>query len=325
MTNSKTEVLLEIIKKSDIFKSCISLFTILSGAFYAISSFIFYWLERSYLAFWGIPKEFIHKSSTYFLYNLITAFITVGLLMFFSFCFYQIVNAVISSNRTTETSHVKLKKVWRAGTYIFASIILLVFYFVVIHTILYLYINGTTGYTIYYFQILHDWEYKVMVVSLSFVFSSLTYLIGFCFSPAKKAENDAFAEKKHKVKPPKSLFYILTILLIISMISVPVQIYKSYIDQYKATTTFETIENSNYVILYKDAETFVVKPCLIIDNTIYINRDIYQLIDSKEPIVQTITLQKTSTEPVFQFKTGHEFTTLLETQSENNSVYITDS
>ena len=58
-TESTLGTIKDISKKNINLNTVLATIPILSSIFYALSRFVQYWLEISYLSFWNIPKEFI--------------------------------------------------------------------------------------------------------------------------------------------------------------------------------------------------------------------------------------------------------------------------
>ena len=308
MSNENQKSPFDIIKNRDAVKTFSTLASILTGVFYAILKFFYYWVERSYLAFWHLPKEFIHSNSNSFIYELISTAIAVSIVFFFSYCFYQLKKETINALKI-KREFIKTCCIWAIRILFFIAIAL--FYTIIFHTLCYLYIKGTEGLSISYFSILLDNKYVFMLLFMVVLFSTLTLLIGFLYSPMNKDKQNDKLDKVKEFKHPKLYFCSLVLIVIVFSILSLLSTYNSYIEQYQSTTTFDTIENSDNVVLYKDTDTFVVKEYFIIDETIYINRDTYQLSDAKDVPIKTITLAKTSSEPVFRIISNDEFQNLI--------------
>lgn len=91
--------------------------------------------------------------------------------------------------------------------------------------------------------------------------------------------------------------------------------YNSLIEQYKNTTTFDIIDNQ-YVVLYKDTDTFVVKNCCVHEGeAIYIDSDAYRLMDAKGVDVQTIHFTREGNDPVFYRLSSEEYAEHLASES----------
>lgn len=317
MSNENIKFPFNIIKNHDVVKTFCALASILTGAFYAIFKFFYYWVERSYLAFWHLPKEFIHSNSNSFIYELITTAIAVSIIFFFSYCFYQLKKETINALKINE---IKKKCIKDFCTYLIRFLFLIaiiLFYASLFHTLFYLYIKGTTGLSLSYSSILSDTKYTFILLFFAALCSTITYLIGFLCSPMNKNKQNAESNKAKEFKHPKLYFCSLILLVIIFSILSFLSTYNSYIEQYQSTTAFDTIENSDNVVLYKDTDNFVVKEYFIIDETIYINRDTYQIINAKNLPIKTITLTKTSSEPVFRIIPNEDFQDLIKETNSN--------
>lgn len=314
MSNENIKFPFNIIKNHDAVKTFCALAPILTGAFYAIFKFFYYWVERSYLAFWHLPKEFIHSNSNSFIYELIATAIVVSIVFFFSYCFYQLKKEAIDALKIKKKC-IKTCCIWIIRILFFIAINL--FYAFLFHTLYYLYIMGTEGLSIPYFSNLHDGQYLFSLFFMTILFSGLTYLIGFTYSSTIRDKQKIESNTEHEFQHPRLYFCSLVLLVIICLIAIFFSTYNSYIEQYQSTTTFDTIENSDNVVLYKDTDTFVVKEYFIIDETIYINRDTYQIIDAKNLPIKTITLTKTSSEPVFRIISNDEFQKLINETNPN--------
>lgn len=281
------------------------------------SSSFYYWVERSYLAFWHLPKEFIHSNSNSFIYELISTAIAVSIVFFFSYCFYQLKKETINALKINKIKKKCIKGFLTYLVHILFLIAIILFYALLFHTLFYLYEKGTTELSFSYFPILLDKEYTFILLFLAALCSALTHLIGFLCSPINKDKQNDESDKVKKFKHPKLYFCSLVLIVIVFSILSLLSTYYSYIEQYQSTTTFDTIENSDNVVLYKDTDTFVVKEYFIIDETIYINRDTYQIIDAKNLPIKTITLTKTSSEPVFRIISNDEFQNLINETNPN--------
>lgn len=314
MPNENQKFPFNIIKNHDAIRTFCALAPILTGVFYAIFKFSYYWVERSYLAFWHLPKEFIHSNSNAFIYELIASSIVVSILFFLSYCFYQLKKEAINTIKI-KRKYIKKCCVWSIR--ILFVIIIITFYTLLFHTLYYLYIKGTENLFFSYFSILLDEEYIYTLLFMAAFFGTLTLLIGFIYASPSRDKQKEESDNEKEFNYPKLYFCSLVLLVIFFAIAILFSTYNSYIEQYRSTTTFDIIENSDKVILYKDTETFVVKDAFIIDEAIYINRDSYQLIDAKDLPIKAITLAKTSSEPVFHIISNAEFQTLI-TESNSN-------
>lgn len=314
MSNENPKSPFNIIKNHDAVKTFCALSPIITGAFYAIFKFFYYWVERSYLAFWHLPKEFVHSNSNSFIYELIAVAIVVSVIFFFSYCFYQLKKEAINALKIKRKC-IKTFCIWVIRILFFVAITL--FYAILFHTLYYLYIMGTEGLSIPYFSNLHDDQYLFSLFLMAILFSGLTYLIGFAYSSTISDKQKTESNTEHEFQHPRLYFCLLMLLVIICLIATLFSTYNSYIQQYQSTTTFDTIENSDCVVLYKDTETFVVKEAFIINETIYINGDSYQLIDAKDLPIKAITLTKTSSEPVFRIISNDEFKNLINKSNPN--------
>lgn len=314
MSNENIKFPFNIIKNHDAVKTFCALAPILTGAFYAIFKFFYYWVERSYLAFWHLPKEFIHSNSNSFIYELIATAIIASVIFFFSYCFYLLKKEAINALKIKRKC-IKPCCIWVIRILFFIAIAL--FYSILLHTFGYLYIEGTEGLSISYFSNLHDAQYLFTLFVMTILFSGLTYLIGFAYSSTIRDKPKTESTKEKEFKHPKLYFCSLVLIIIVFSILSFLSTYNSYIEQYQSTTTFDTIENSDNVVLYKDTDTFVVKKYFIIDETIYINRDTYQIVAAKNLPIETITLTKTSSEPVFRIISNDEFQNLINETNSN--------
>ena len=314
MPNENPKFPFNVIKNHDAVRTFCALAPILTGVFYAIFKFTYYWVERSYLAFWHLPKEFIHSNSNSFIYELITTAIAVSIIFFFSYCFYQLKKETINALKIKREC-IKKCCIWAIRILFFIAIAL--FYTIIFHTLFYLYIKGTTEFSFSYFSIPSDKAYISILLLMTALFSIITYLIGFLYSSPNTDKQNAESNKTKEFKYPKLYFCSLMLLVIVFSILSFLSTYNSYIEQYQSTTAFDTIENSDNVVLYKDTDNFVVKEYFIIDETIYINRDTYQIINAKNLPIKTITLTKTSSEPVFRIIPNEDFQNLIKETNSN--------
>lgn len=336
-TESTTENIKDTAKKDINWNSVFTVTSTLSASFLAFAGFMRYWVEAAYLNFWSIPLEFMHPKDNSFIYNLVTMIVIAIITLFISYVIYIIYKNIEIS--TVRKVCVKFKKA------IFV-ISVFAFIFIIIDTILCLYLmsKADTGtFTVALLAIHHNKEMKILLLVSSAIFTFMLFGVGRAISPSiaktseKAPKNDQTkkdhptkrqSNRKKKVnskkcrfckrkknkenidKNPALLKFIGILLICILVFSYGFYLYMFLLQQYKNTTSFEIIDEK-YVVLYKDTESLIIKPCLIDDNTIYIDNDTYQLIDAKDTKIQTISFEKNGEESVFKRLASDDFQNLI--------------
>ncbi len=326
-TESTLGTIKDISKKNINLNTVLATIPILSSIFYALSRFVQYWLEISYLSFWNIPKEFIHENDKSFIYNFVTIIAIVTIVLLIAYVIYKIYKKI------EFTSECKVCIGFKKALLIF---IVFSSFCIGIGAILCLYLISKADigtFRIAIQIIFYDCNIRILLLFLSAIFTFTLFLLGYMISPRaakistetstdnktrKNHSKKCLFHRKEKNNPKKSHIFLKLIsllLIIISVLFYSVYLYTVLLQQYKNTTNFEMIDEK-YVVLYKDTENFVVKQCLIDDNTIYIDNDAYQLIDTKDKKIQTIRFKKTGEESVFKRLSSEEFQNLI---NESNS------
>lgn len=322
-----TETIKDIAKKDINWNTVLAAIPILSSIFYAIARFIQYWIEISYLNFWSIPTEFIHTNDKSFIFNLVTIICAVIIATLISYCIYHIFLIIKNSK----------KRIFKKVLYglLLVGIVFLVL-FIIIAVLFCLYLmskadSGTFGTALS--VVAHDGSVVFFCAFLSAIFTMTLFCLGSMISsktvktnpkltndsPPKHKKGKKEKDKKDKKANAKNrktiVIFIISLITIGSILGYGIYLYTVLLQQYKNTTAFGIIEGK-YVVLYKDTENLVVKQCLIDDNSIYIDNDTYQLIDTKNTKIKTIKFNKNGEEPVFKRLSSEEFQKLI---SETNS------
>lgn len=299
-TESTLEIIKDVPKKSKNWNIVLAAIPILSSIFYALVRFIQYWVEISYLSFWNIPKEFIHKDDQSFVYNFIA---TISLAILSIFISYSIYQTGISIQKH------KHHKFLSIAFFIFVCATMLALIVAVISISLISEADNATL-TDAIKVIFKDTGFTALLVILSAGCTLMLNFLGFiCSESILSSDTSTKFLQKHKWFIMCVLFFAFTIYSTYSIGSYKIQ-------QYQSTIEFNIIDRQ-YVVLYKDTETFVVKQCLIDDNIIYIDNDTYQLIDTKDKKIQTIRFKKTGEESVFKRLSAEEFQNLINESNSN--------
>lgn len=279
-------------------KEIASALTILSPLIYGIAS----GLDYLYLLFWDIPFEFLHKESNYYVFLFVAVVCFAAVLGFIS----SVIN--LMQTRVLHSKH-KIGK----SILLFILVLLFSFVLIVISAAAILYAGSDNAPLIkILFYLFYDHKTLFTLIFLSVYFTVLFYLIGFSVIPLTNKEKKEKPNESSKNRIILSGFVLLTSILI----AVGVFAYM-LVNTYKNTTTFDIIDNQ-YVVLYKDMDTFVVKECCIHrdgeNDKIYINTDAYRLIDAKDIEVQTIHLSSEDKQ-VFDLCTAEEYAEHLASES----------
>lgn len=275
--------------------------SVLSVILSGVASFIQYWWDALYLRFWHISTDFIHTSERSFIYYLA---LLIGLTVIFFFISW---GANRAYKLILHKSHNKKKARW---FWIFVGFInILLFYF--LFSILIWIDSDTLSFSFAWVIDIANMANFILVIIFGIIFAWLMFYVGHIFSTTGLTKNER-----------KNFLYKHIVSTIGIVVTLTVLLGGSYILIYrfqscKNTTTFDIIDNQ-YVVLYKDTDTFVVKECCIHrdgeNDKIYINTDAYRLIDAKDIEVQTIHLSSEDKQ-VFDLCTAEEYAEHLASES----------
>ncbi len=298
----------------------VTAFSAVSAGLLAVFSFIAYWFEVSYLNFWDIPTDFIHADNKDGIYRIIAAVCVSAVILFISYH----ANAFVT----------QIKCIWGKLVCLIVVYILYSIYCCMVFTF---WLMSSTDVSLDYWDTFITWmclpPYCILIFLIAFIlivpiFSNVLYSILSAiihFFRRKNLNNSKCSSKKNRKKREKrtseekyKLFMsVMYLILATAFIFLCFAIYDSLINQYENTTTFDIIDNQ-YVVLYKDTDTFVVKECCIHrdgeNDKIYINTDAYRLIDAKDIEVQTIHLSSEDKQ-VFDLCTAEEYAAHLASES----------
>lgn len=263
--------------------AAISVFSIVLGG---IAALIRYFGEALYLSFWGISIDFAHTSNKSFLSEIL---LIVGLSLILLLLSYGIKKLF---DQSQDAEHRVLKH-----AILFVCICALtIFIFCFLFAFLSWVQSDDTKFTFHM-----DSSFWVLAVLFGILFTGIAHYIGWklytVMRPYKNMK-ELFNKKGRRILAALAITVIF--------------VGGSYVLTYrfqtcKDTTTFDIIDNQ-YVVLYKDTDTFIVKECCIHENNmIYIDMDTYRLIDAKNVEVQTIRLNPIGGGQAFRRLSSEEY------------------
>lgn len=271
--------------------AAISVFSIVLGG---IAALIRYFGEALYLSFWGISIDFAHTSNNSFLSEIL---LIVGLsliLLLFSYGVKRLFNQLQGAKHRV-LRHILLFLLLCALT---------IFIFCFLFAFLSWVQSDDTKFTFHM-----DSSFWVLAVLFGILFTSIAHYVGwklYTITRPYKGIKDLLNKRGKQI-----FTAIAAIVIVVGGFYVLTYRFQTC----KDTTTFDIIDNQ-YVVLYKDTDTFVVKECCIHENNmIYINMGTYRLIDTNNVEVQTIRLNPIGGGQAFERLSSEEYAAHLASES----------